>query len=1568
MKKAVVLISLCCTLFVFSFNSLSQGYQIPNGDFENWTSSNAEPNQTWNSFSSGDCALTGIEGTFGCGTAKTNHHTREIGRNGTGYSMRIYSTNPIGSTIANGNITTGQIRMGSSNPPDVGNYNITLRANSKHNLQLSGTPDSLYFWTKFTPSANPTTNTTDSARVSFIFHGNSDFADPRDANISSLYKGKAIHHFSNTFGTWQLQKVPFVYNGTNTDAITYTLITFTTNKTPGGGSNNDQAWFDDIILIYSAWLTDIKLNGTTIPGFQQGIFSYNEVFPRGTNPFSSLPTITYTSQVNDVTINDNVIMGSNNSIDGAKRVIQVIAEDGVTVKTYTINFSIWKSPDTKLNEFAYTVNNGTPNNIIVPVQTPDSAVQHIYISLPPGTSQAPEIVSTSLVLSDTGARATVTQASTPRSTATIVVRAENGTVKTYNIHFSVQLSGNADLANLYYGSTPVSNFHPDTLLYNVVLAPGTVNPPQITAAMAWPGLSPSIIQATILPGTASIVATAENGNKKIYTVNFTVGIDTNASLSEIKYSNKPITNFHPDTLAYVVELPYGTTQATLAASCSSSLATMVIQQASQIPGSATITVTAQNTAYTKTYTINFILGRNNNASLSTLKYTLEGETFSVSGFNAFVEHYSVVLPTGTTSTPVLTYELQDPNASAISSGPASARDTGRIIVTAENGSTVKTYVVAFSIALSTDASLRGIKIDTATLVSFSPNTLSYNITLDTFIVPTITVATTDEKATYRIVYPDTIPGQAQIIVSAEDTTVKRIYKLNLSLAASDNPNLIDLSYELNDISYSVPDFHPDTLIYRVVLPSQTINTPKIVCQTADFSAEADITQPVSPYGAGIIMVTSSDEENTKIYQVYFSVEISTNAKLDSLFYDGIPIPDFNPSILSYSVELPYTTTSPAVVLSKAQSKAAIVHYLQPGKIADSAVILVTAEDLKTICKYVIYFTRQLSPVATLSTLAYTLAGADSTIADFQEDITSYIVNIAPETVAIPQLVYTSTDTKATVQLLRSPLQTNDTAIVRVTAEDQVNSMEYVVIFNRIRSSNNCLHTLHYNGILLENFHHDTLNYTVILPWEENQKPVITAYAQWDSSQVHITQPGTTFGNARIQVIPEDGQQARYYDISFERGSNVALQELTYTLNGITYPVSDFMAEDTAYHVLLPIGTTDIPTLNHVLLDTRSSVIVTDVDQPNGIGKVEINGWDDLNRKTYTVEFEVELSKEALLLDLLADGITIDGFHADTLVYFVEYEYGTTALPMVTAIAKQPDARIEYVQIDGYPGTAIIKVYAGDTSIQKTYTISFNIEAGDNTFLSDLLIDNTSLSGFDKNVFFYEVSLPYGTVTLPAITATPEDERSVVAVTQALQIGDTVKVEVRSLNGEAAEYRIYFIIEKNSNAYASKIVIDGVNLESFKRNTRNYNYALDANHTGIPVVEVELEDVNATYVIIDTDTIPGQTVIEVTAENGIDQYTYRINFLKGGTNVVSFENDVEISLYPNPSSDNINFMIKGISQTSNLELYTIEGRLIGSYILHEGINTINIENLQRSVYFYKVFLDKKTLGTGKFIKQ
>jgi hypothetical protein len=138
--------------------------------------------------------------------------------------------------------------MGSTTASDPANYNISLTADANFSEALTSTPDSIVFWVKYTAA-----NAADSARIHAILHDSYDLRDPLDANSLSHIVARAEKNYAKTNGSWVRISVPFNYVA-GAPALTpaYLLVTFTTNKTPGGGSANDEVLVDDIELIYNS--------------------------------------------------------------------------------------------------------------------------------------------------------------------------------------------------------------------------------------------------------------------------------------------------------------------------------------------------------------------------------------------------------------------------------------------------------------------------------------------------------------------------------------------------------------------------------------------------------------------------------------------------------------------------------------------------------------------------------------------------------------------------------------------------------------------------------------------------------------------------------------------------------------------------------------------------------------------------------------------------------------------------------------------------------------------------------------------------------------------------------------------------------------------------------------------------------------------------------------------------------------------------------------------------------------------------------------------------------------------
>jgi hypothetical protein len=158
-------------------------------------------------------------------------------------------------------------------------------------------------------------------------------------------------------------------------------------------------------------------------------------------------------------------------------------------------------------------------------------------------------------------------------------------------------------------------------------------------------------------------------------------------------------SFDPANASYSVVLPYGTNISALPTINYSiaSHGTAVLTNPASLPGASTIMVTSQDGSTTNTYTINFNLAAPSiDATLTALLVTGYSLTPAFDPANLT---YSTVLPAGTTigSLPAINYT---PAANAIGEKTDATVLPGAstILVTAQDGTTTKTYIVNFSLA------------------------------------------------------------------------------------------------------------------------------------------------------------------------------------------------------------------------------------------------------------------------------------------------------------------------------------------------------------------------------------------------------------------------------------------------------------------------------------------------------------------------------------------------------------------------------------------------------------------------------------------------------------------------------------------------------------------------------------------------------------------------------------------------------------------------------------------------------------------------------------------------------
>ncbi len=853
-----------------------------------------------------------------------------------------------------------------------------------------------------------------------------------------------------------------------------------------------------------ATLSDLKIDDTSVIGFDAATLTYNKELPHNT---SVVPTVTAT--LTDPLASKVITPAA--SLPGTSTV-EVTAEDGTTKKTYSINFTIAKDTDATLSDLKY---NGT-------TVTGFSAATLTYdVELPHNTTLVPTVTATT---TDINASKVITPAASLPGTTSVEVTAEDGTTKkTYSISFTVAKDTDATLSDLKSDGTTVTGFIAATVTYDIVLPHNTTLVPTVTATTNDVNASKVITPAASLPGSTTVEVTAEDGTtKKTYTINYTVAKDTDAKLSDLKSDGTTVTGFSATTLSYDIVLAHNTSIVpTVTATTNDVNASKVITPAASLPGSTTVEVTAEDGTTKQTYTINYTVAKDTDANLSDLKS--DGTT--VTGFLASTLLYNIELPHNTTIVPTVTATTNDVNASKVITPAAALPGTTTVEVTAEDGTTKKTYSISYTVAKDTDATLSDLKSDGTTVTGFSASTITYDIVLahNTTIVPTVTATTTDVNASKVITPAASLPGSTTVVVTAEDGTTKKTYTVNYTVAKDTDAKLSDLKSD----GTTVTGFSATTLSYDIVLAHNTTIVPTVTATTNDVNATKVITPAASLPGSTSVVVTAEDGTTILTYTINYTVAKDTDAKLSDLKSDGTTVTGFSATTLSYDIILPHNTSVVPTVTATTNDVNATKVITPAASLPGSTTVVVTAEDGTTILTYTINYTVAKDTDATLSDLK----SDGTTVTGFAAATVTYNIILPHDTSVVPTVTATTNDVNAS-KVITPAASLPGSTTVEVTAEDGTTKKTYTINYTVAKDTDAKLSDLKSDGTTVTGFDKDDLSYDIVLPKGTKIVPTVTATTNDVNASKVITPAADLPGSTTVEVTAEDGTTKRTYTINF----------------------------------------------------------------------------------------------------------------------------------------------------------------------------------------------------------------------------------------------------------------------------------------------------------------------------------------------------------------------------------------------------------------------------------------------------
>lgn len=847
-----------------------------------------------------------------------------------------------------------------------------------------------------------------------------------------------------------------------------------------------------------------------------------------------------------------------------------------------------------------------------------------------------------------------------------------------------------------------------------------------------------------------------------------------------------------------------------------------------------ITVKSEDGKSTSTYRIQFRKAAGSNAKLASI--AVNGTP--IAGFAPTKFNYTVDLPYGTTTIPVVTAEKQEEEQTVVIKQATSVEGTATITVTAANGTTKETYNVTFKVGKLADNTLKDILVNGKSIPGFTPTQAVYKVSLPvgTTQMPTVEAVSAYPAGEQTIVYeaPAEIDGgQYKISVSTPGNTVAKVYKLNFKLEASSYTYLADLQVVGDQVAKVEPAkeddqtailFTPNNLTYKVFLKMGASTLPQINYTKGD-EYQTVVVNEGGLEGITRITVTAGNGDQA-VYKLNFTALKSDNSKLADIKIGGKSLEGFSPDVTLYTVNLPIgTTTLPEIEPIKGDEFQNVV--LTTAGVNGTTRITVTAGDGSTTI-YQIKFAVATFTDNTLKSLSvgggYHLQDADYTDIDFDPQRNEYWVKLKSDETKLPTVTAELQNPQYQDTTVTRPTSLNGNYKITVYPTNGA-SRTYVIHFVFKQSDNTALKMIYINDtvkntvIELPGFDPEQINYTheldtgAVLPvvtWdlaEESQ----TAEAKWDGKTV------------KIHVQAQNGTK-RIYKIKFVIPSAASTQ-----LKGINVggePLEGFRPDQVEY-------TYDLTTETCPAIEVEKGAeeqIVT-ITAPYAAGIATINVRFEDAETNYTIDFVPVAPESARLKGILVDGVALDPFDPTTMDYTYEYE---GALPVVQAIKENDEQQVQVLWKDN-----VASLHVQDAQGNKAvYSVTFIYKPSANTALEGIYADGSLIEGFNAAELNYTYHLGAGS-TYPTITYKAAESKQVVFFGQT---GDGQwSVRVVAENGSEAIYTVQYIIDKYDDATLKNLAVEGYSLnETFDPAVNNYSVTID-NGAALPAIIVEARE-------------------------------------------------------------------------------------------------------------------------------
>ena len=1084
---------------------------------------------------------------------------------------------------------------------------------------------------------------------------------------------------------------------------------------------------------------------------------------------------------------------------------------------------------------------------------------------------------------------------TTTNTHNIVVNAENCdskyasvpgntcTSKTYTITVTrIAPSSNNNLSNLTVNNKTVTNFNKNTLEYTLPNVSNETTSLLVGAVVedtdkAQIKSGTGTVNLNIGDNTLNIVVQAENGDEKTYKLHVR-RLSNDNKLKSLEVKSTPSASLSPaftstffgdynynytedvssidvkaivnDTDKAMVGIVDANGSETLTSSLNTASKTFTTNTSN-----VTIVVTAEDGSI-QNYTLNLVRAKSTDANLSSLIVN-PGELVPV--FSKETRNYNVTVDGSVTSINV--------NATPLSKYAKVESITGNtnlnfgnnqveVVVKAESGNTV-TYTInverkKYDIALLDDIKVDGVSID-----NFNKNTFEYTLAKVPFSKNKINVdaTKTNELSTVKglgNIELKTGDNQIVIEVTAHNGTTKNTYKLNIE-REKNSDNLVK-SIKVSGVT---PILNDDGT-YSVTLPN---NKTTLTSNDVDVTISDDASIEKSP---AISLSTKNDNIYTFKVTAENGDEKTYTIKVTRTKSNDTTLNKVTLTIGSDSsryclmendkckINVPSDTTKFSLT-SEINSESTISPVngteftMTPTERIKDITLTVTAED-DTKKEYTVTVERQKSSNNNLSDIKVD----NVSLSDFNKNKLTYNITV-PGTTSSVLVSATVEDTgKAVITTDLSnkfslDFGSNKIEIVVKAENDELKT--YTLYIEKSKRINANLKDLKVDNETITDFNKDKTEYTLDdVPFNKIELN-ISAIAEDTLAKVSGTgniKLKTGDNKIIITVTAHDTSVVKNYIINVRREKNSDNKVKSINVSGVTPTLN----ADGTYSVTLPNNKTtltpsdvNVTVSEDAIIEKSPAISLTTKNDNIYTFKVTAENSDE---KTYTIKVtrtksnDTSIKKVTLTIGtdssrycLLTDNKCKIGVPSDTTNFSLSSEINSESV--IT-----PANGTEFTMSSTERIKDITLTVTAEDGTQNEYTVTVEREKSSNNNLSDIKVDNVSVSGFNKDKLIYNLTVPGATDSV-SVSAVVEDTGKATITTDLsnkfnLNFGSNqIDIIVTAENGDLKTYTLFIERSKRVNAYLKDLKINDKTITGFNKSKTIYDLGeVDYNTTALKV--------------------------------------------------------------------------------------------------------------------------------------